>query len=56
MYICFRVRPLCPKEIRAGDISVVSFPGNGQILVSGTHALLYDDFYLSYLVLFVCLL
>lgn len=30
----FRVRPLSEKERRGLDSSVVSFPGNGQILVN----------------------
>ncbi|XP_049818770.1 kinesin-like protein KIF12 isoform X2 [Aethina tumida] len=31
--VVVRVRPLSQKEIKAGDTSVVQFPGNGQILV-----------------------
>ncbi|KAK4872801.1 hypothetical protein RN001_014830 [Aquatica leii] len=31
--VVVRVRPLNPKEIKARDISVVHFPGHGQILV-----------------------
>ncbi|KAF5286072.1 hypothetical protein FQR65_LT12958 [Abscondita terminalis] len=31
--VVVRVRPLNPKEVKVRDISVVQFPGNGQVLV-----------------------
>nr|XP_023026540.1 kinesin-like protein KIF12 isoform X2 [Leptinotarsa decemlineata] len=33
--VVVRVRPLSDKELRAGENSVVQFPGNGQVLVDG---------------------
>ncbi|XP_072397794.1 kinesin-like protein KIF12 isoform X1 [Diabrotica undecimpunctata] len=33
--VVVRVRPLCNKEIKSGEESVIQFPGNGQVLVDG---------------------
>ncbi|KAL1451571.1 hypothetical protein WDU94_005932 [Cyamophila willieti] len=41
--VVIRCRPLSQKEIEAHDASVVTFPGGGQILLSGLDSIIHGD-------------